>query len=554
MRGFKLLLCAFVLAIACFVFPSFGHAAAPALWLTGACGRESADAINAYRKGGAWYFFLPYGADPANMRLYFSGADTVTYNDKRLESGGSAAFLEGKDSIYLKCGGSLWKLRVMYGSGIPALFISTASGSLDAVHSDKEYKEAGSLLFADAAGGIRYNGALEHIKIRGNSSIAFKKKNYQIKLTDSTDLLAFGKAKRWILTSCARDKSLLRNKITMDMAAYAGLACTPQSAFADLYINGDYMGCYLFSEKVEIGPGRVDIEDLEKATEKLNGGDVSLFPRTGSAKALEGAYKAYLIPNEPTDITGGYLVEMEAYAVRYEQNASAYHTLRGKTMVVKSPEFTSVRQMAYISNFMQGFENAIMAEDGIDPGTGKHYSAFVDRESLVSKYLLEEICKNYDGNRSSQFFYKPPDSVSAVAFAGPAWDYDSAYGSYAQEHNKKVLSPSGFWINAAGGSYWWPALYRHADFASAVKERYEAVFAPAMRILLGRQAAAGGLKSLKDYAAGISASSEMNFIRWPMTDSANGVADTGDTLDANLAFLYDFISRRMAFLDDAFSR
>ena len=97
--------------------------------------------------------------------------------------------------------------------------------------------------------------------------------------------------------------------------------------------------------------------------------------------------------------------------------------------------------MEYISGYMQSFEDAIYASDGIDPATGKHYTQLVDLDSLVNKYLIEEVSKNYDGNTSSMFFYKDSDAVDPLMYAGPCWDYDSAYASYAREDNaKRVLT------------------------------------------------------------------------------------------------------------------
>ena len=40
---------------------------------------------------------------------------------------------------------------------------------------------------------------------------------------------------------------------------------------------------------------------------------------------------------------------------------------------------------------------------------GRHYTELADMTSLVRKYMIEEISKNYDGNKSSQFFYKDRD-------------------------------------------------------------------------------------------------------------------------------------------------
>ena len=45
--------------------------------------------------------------------------------------------------------------------------------------------------------------------------------------------------------------------------------CT-ENALVNLYYDGEYRGCYLLSEKVEVGSGRVDITDLEELNEEAN--------------------------------------------------------------------------------------------------------------------------------------------------------------------------------------------------------------------------------------------------------------------------------------------
>lgn len=516
-------------------------------------GEKTAAAIQWYKDENGYYLFLPGIANPANLRIGFSGADSITVDGTKTAPGDSAVCFRPGESVKIEAGSKTYTLHVMQGSpGLPVLYVTTESGSLKKIHEKKANKEPGTLIFVDGAGQTEYDGALTHIKMRGNSSTTFAKKNYQIKLETGANLCGMGKSRTWILTGNYRDKSLLRNQITMDMALYAGLDNTPEHLSAELYINNEYMGLYMFSEKVMIDDDRVAINDLEAETEALNELDLSDYARTGASSATPGKYKAYEIPVNPDDITGGYLVEFEAYATRYKEEASVYHTLHKSTLVIKSPEYCSVEQMAYISGYMQSFENAIFAPDGVDPDTGRHYTQLMDLSSLVTKYLVEEVSKNYDGNSSSMFFYKPSDSESPVAFAGPVWDYDSAYGSYAREDNaKRVLTGDGLWIAAeTGGKYWWPALYQQPDFYQAVTEKYESAFLPAMEILLGQREETGTLRSLDSYAEEIRLSADMNLVRWPRAKKPSTVAQTGYSLDENIDFLKTFIAQRMQYLND----
>lgn len=552
----KRILC--LLCVAVMLLPGIAMGAAKdfVLWLS-PDGERNIRAIDWYKERNVYYLFLPGNIQPEQMKIGFTEADSITIDKKKVNNGDSADFLKVGKSYTVGVGKKSYELKILQGNAdLPSLFITTDSGKLDYIQKKKENKEPGKLVFISPTGEIEYDDLLTHIKIRGNSSVTFPKKNYQIKLQNGTNLCGMGKSKTWILSANYRDKSLLRNQITMDLAMYAGLAYTPEHIAAEVYINHQYEGLYLFSEKVAIDDDRVDIFDLESATEELNDGDVSGFAMKGAKSTKKTQYKYYEIPQEPEDCTGGYLFEYEAYHSRYAQEASAYYTKHANTVVIKSPEYCTQNQMVYITSLIQSFENAIFAKDGIDPGTGKHYSELFDMDSLVKKYMLEEISKNYDGNNSSQYFYKPADSQSTLAYAGPAWDYDSAYGSYAQKRTlKKLENGKGLWIgNATAEDYWWPALYKQADFHERVLQTYDEVYRHGLQILLGKESGEGTpLRSLEEYASAIEASAEMNVLRWPRQKKNSIVAQTGYSFRDNIKYLTQYLTERVEFLDKEWS-
>ena len=511
-------------------------------------GEKSGVRIDGYKRGSGYDLFLPAGLSAGDMTVSLDGEGELALDGNPLSAGENAAeFTEGEHT--LTAGKRTYRLNVMRSANIPALFIDTQSGGLEHIHAKKGNSEPGTLTFLSPEGEILYDGAPDHIKSRGNASFNFEKKSYQIKLEHAAPLCGSDGAKRWILIGNPRDKSLLRNRITLDMARAAGILSTPECASVDLYVNGEYLGNYLLTEKVEINEGRVDIADLEKATEEINGGDLAVYDRVGPRERADGTGKAYAIPNDPQDITGGYLLEYEAYASRYAQEPSAYGTKKGATVVVKSPEYASEAQMAYISGLIQSFENAIYAQDGVDPDTGRHYTQIADLDSLVRKYLIEEISKNYDGNTSSQFFYKPADSESTLLYAGPAWDYDSAYGSYAREAGMSVLKPTGLYIGASSQKkHWWPALFRQADFQQETVRVYRETFSPLIAGLLG-EPDGQGLRSLADYRDEIAASAAMNFVRWPFSAESSKGVKLDSTFEGNVSILEAFIRERRDFLD-----
>ena len=544
-----------ILITAAFIMLAIGRASAaekPVIAFSQTAGTDGSalpiDAVTTYTKGSKIYAFLPGAWTGSDIHLWFTGAEEATVDGNTVKSGDIVPVTAERMRIVINR--KTYDLNILRGSAIPVLFIRTESGSLENIEASKENKETGELLMLNEKGGQEYAGALKYVKMRGNMSTRFLKKNYGIKLETGTDLLGFGKAKRWVLTGNNRDHSLLRNQITFEMARYTGMAYTPDCAQTDLYINNEYRGTYLLSDKIEINGGRVEIDSLEDDTEAVNDMPLENYAPVGPTEAEEGRFKAWNIPHDPADITGGYLVEFEEYASRYTEEDSAYMTVKGNILAVKSPEYASIAQMTYITELMQSFENAIFNAEGIDLDTGRHYSEIADVPSMAMKFMVEEISKNYDGSNSSQFFYKMRDSVSMLLYAGPVWDYDSAYGSYGHKGGEGLLKPTGFsQTYVTKKNDWWAVLYHHKDFRAVVRELWQSRFRQALLILAGEAPEEGGLRSIDSYAEDIRSSAEMNFIRWPMKTSSTNIANTGKTFQANVDFMRRFISKRCAWLD-----
>lgn len=517
-------------------------------------GTFSDDAVTLTASSGKNYLFLPGQLDPETTMINYTGTqENVFLNGEPFPSGASLSCLWTEEENVLQYGLREVRFHVVYGSpGLPVLYIQTDSGSLEKINDNKKYSESARLVMTDASGRIIYDGDLSYIKMRGNASTKFPKKNYQIKLEKGQSLLGMGKARKWILSGNWLDKSFIRNELSFDLAEYLGIPFTPQHQQAELFINHRYMGLYLFSEKVEINNSRINIRDLEEATEKLNSQALSGFQKIVRKLKNGARIKAFAVPHNPEDITGGYLIEYESLDGRYNAEPSGFVTKRDISVVIKSPEYASADQAAYIASIMQGFENAIFAEDGIDPESGKRYDEFVDKQSLVKKYLLNEFIKNYDGNASSEFFFKPEDSISPLVYAGPVWDLDNSYADYAREYNAKLLStPQGFFIGSASAqSNWWPNLYAKQDFYDAVAAYFNSDFRTAVEIILGiRPAGDGNLRSLEEYKKRIEKSAEMNYLLYPYFRIERGVIQTGETFQENMDYLRSFIDERMGFLD-----
>ena len=493
----------------------------------------------------AYYLFLPGAFNNKKLNLTFSGAEEILLDDKKVSYGDRCRLKEGSHVLRGGVGADsdAYQLEVMYTSDIASVFLETQSGSLEQLHAAKENSESGTMTILDGRGRRYFEGEMENIHCRGNSSFEeTDKKSYLLKLSQKADLFGMGAAKKWILTANSFDDTLLRNAVAFSIAKMLRLDYTPDVQFVDVYANGRFLGNYLLSEKIEIGKNRINVLDLEKETEALNDGlnpeELEFFMEPmGRLFSTKG----YLVEKEPEDLTGGYLMEIET-SDRYGLEASGFLTSRMQAVVFESPKYASHAQVAYVSGLYQDFEDAVFSPDGFSPYTGAHYSDYIDVDSFARKYLVEELVKNLDASYTSQFFYKYPDSVSDKFYAGPCWDYDKSIAASGITNDGIDLhDPVGFYAAVQEkDSDLWYALYQQEDFRRIVADIFFHELEPQMR----REAE----RLIEGYSKEIDASNDCNMLRWNTFPQTEGLAAKRTMHEGKVAELVTFLDKRLDFL------
>lgn len=250
---------------------------------------------------------------------------------------------------------------------------------------------------------------LDYIRGRGNSTWLAPKKPYKVKLEKSTDLFGMGKSKHWVMLANYYDYSLLRNKMTYTMADRIGLEYSPKSVFVDVVISGEYCGSYQLSQQVRIGKGNVNIDDLEDK------------PAT-----------------EEPEITGGYLLAMGTSWLQDDEEFYDYsedNPYDGSLkygFVIDRPEYeddypedAKIAQIDYMNSYLDKIQNAVeLLNDENSDGTdedGKTWRDYMDEQSFIDYFLIQEMSKNGDAYGGSTYAYK---KRSDKLFWGPVWDFD----------------------------------------------------------------------------------------------------------------------------------
>ena len=500
--------------------------------------------INAWEGEDAYYLFLPSYAETEKITLLsYSTEFEILEPEAMVMRGGTLAGLPFNTMLACKSAATKeeFSLCLMKSANLPTIYLESDSGTLDAVWADKEVEENGKMQILDTDGTLLYKGGLKGIKCRGNYSFAhFQKKSMTLTLKEEMSLLGLGSSEKYSLVANASDPTLVRNEIARKMEAALETEYTNDGKFVDLYANGDYLGTYYLCETIEIGNERIQITDMEAGMEllyqKANYESLEMY-ETEDKKAKQ-------MDVNPADITGGYLVERE-YEKRYKEeyafNPSSFRTQGGEYFVVKSPLYCSDEQIDYIKDYFDKAETAMLAKDGIHPQTGLAYDAYIDVDSFVKKYLVEEVTKNYDGGVSSSYFYKDSDLLDGRIKAAPIWDCDMSMGSYLDWMAYFCEDPTGLTKLAlhSESSFWYETLYEKEEVYDKICTYYAEKVVPYLDTLLGEK--------IDEYKTYLECSAAMNDIRWKQ-DLDNNPYYT----DRESAFehLKQYMTKRKEFLDN----
>lgn len=443
-------------------------------------------------EAGDYYLFLPGYGELASARFQIHGHD-VKIDGQSVETGMScdAFALDTPYSFTYQSEDGKVDTEITFtrSEGLPALYIDSGSGTMDYIHGRKGNQEAGRMSLITADGQLSYIGNLDEIQGRGNDWL-IAKKSYSLQLAAAADLLGMGQAEKWILVANAFDASHLRNKLIYDFAGEAGLGFSPESRWVDLYLNGDYAGLYLLCERNELHNQRV---------------------------SLEG--------------TGQYLVSMDTQW-RLEQNARPFVTTRsGYAFRIHGSEIGDTQ----LQQLLQSVENAISAEDGRDPTTGKHWTQLIDLDSWVRKYLVEEIFGNGDGGAISQYFYGSTEE--GILYAGPVWDYDISMGNSL---GKRGGEPQNIFagrprVRSNVGLSWYYELSCQKAFRERLRELYRDTFLPLLKTYLEER--------LDGYVSQISRAAAMDALRW------NPHGFESNTAEEEAEEIRSFMEQRLTFLN-----
>jgi hypothetical protein len=413
-----------------------------------------------------------------------------------------------------------WFLPPSLGSTLP-LFIITTENNAEIVDEPKTNAHLGII---DNAGlnnlGDAYTGydGVIGIEIRGASSQGFPKNNFGFETrlsngeNNNVSLLGMPSENDWVLHGPYSDKSLLRNSLAYHMGSQTG-QYTPRTRLCELYVNTDYRGVYMLTEKIKRDKNRVDIANLKSddvSGEELTGGYLMQIDRDDPDSDIDGWYSG-------TSPTKFY----------------SYHD-------PKAEEMQTV-QREYIKTYLTSFE-----EDMSSAAYVSKYKDYVDAPSWVDYFLVTEVGKHIDAYKLSFYMHKKKSTNGGKLHFGPLWDFNLGFGNFDYVCSP---DPQGWSYEFQGTCdnshpFWVKKLTDIPEVSDQINCRWN-------QLRNGPLHTDSLMKYIDDRLTEMGDAPARNFQRWDIL--GNYVwpnSYVGDTYEEEVAFLKNWLTTRLTWMDD----
>ena len=389
---------------------------------------DGENTVNGFKKDGKHYLFIPKSVDLTNLTLNYKG-DVESVSNGVLDDVNRTIVgdFSKVDTLNVKLTNGTQEKVVLIQSDVPAVFVNLKNSILQDVldngSKDTKYKAELNITGAEKeADNISDNNV--EIKGRGNSTWLYPKKPYQAKLSEKQNLfeISEGKSKKWVLLANHADPTLLKNKIMYDLAVKVGPYGIPSSTFVDLYINNNYVGNYLLSDKIEVGKSRVNLKK-----------------------------------------DNGVLAEIDdAWGIYEDYNFLTDYNRRIAVKEFGNDDMSDADKKAAMNSFKNSinkFERTLYSPSS----KWSDIEKLIDVDSFVKYYLVNEFSTNGDVFFSSTYLVK--DGTSDVIHMGPSWDFDRALEENPEDDF--MLSET---IRIQNNYF--KALFRFPEFARRVDDEY----------------------------------------------------------------------------------
>lgn len=338
-----------------------------------------------------------------------------------------------------------------------------------------------------------------NIKIRGNSSTKYPKKQFSLELINGkgedkdVSLLGMPKESEWVLNGPFLDKSLMRNYIALNTASKI-MEYAPRVKFCEVIMVEDgnkelsennYRGVYTLVEKIKRDDKSVDITKT-----------IDNISETSFILAKDRQKKDDIPINSYGKETHEYFYGLNVAYPKKDLTPEKYNYI--------VDEVSKVERVLYSDKFNHPTEG---------------YSKYIDVDTFVDYYIINEFFKNTDAGMLSTYVYKDYEEKMK---AGPVWDFNESLGNSLNKDGQVYDYTEFTMIHKP----WFDRLMMDINFANKVVERYKEL----RKTYLSDEYLTNFIDETVKL---LGTSSKRNFDRWPIeiSNQAKVFEESGDITD-----------------------
>ena len=270
---------------------------------------------------------------------------------------------------------------------------------------------AGDVIEANAR--LKAIGPLSWVSSKLDGSSQMGKNNYRFTINAAYSVLDDPMNTTWELLSNAKDATMLHTQTGFHLGKISNLHFTPHFHFADLMLNERYFGTYLLGESIDYTNNRTGVE------------------------------------------SNGFIVKIDA------SNGRTYFktdNLEQPVTIVSPTVFSGDEDYQFISNYVRSAESALFGSNFTDATEG--WQRYLDMDSFVDWYLINEIAKNLDGDFGAECYMNM--KRDGKLRMGPLWKMERSFG-YGDSSTSDFVIKNVKWYNR---------LFQDPAFVAKVKERF----------------------------------------------------------------------------------
>lgn len=304
----------------------------------------------------------------------------------------------------------------------------------------------------------------------------------------------------------------MRNTVALWLANHLEMPYSNHCVPVVVYLNGNYKGQYMMTEKIGIGGGSVDIDEYKGILFEMD---------SNYDEDFKFAFNLY------------NYTATQPYSVATNQSVLP--------VMVKDPDLTEIADSLqttandYFEKWKTDF--TAMAKAVMTTPADGSLKDYIDIESVVNFFMVNSLAANHEMQHPKSF-YMHKDSLEGVYKFGPVWDFDWAF-TYDGAEGASATAPMVSKNGDCGGYTFIKALLSNKELRALYKQKWDAFVAEGYPQML---------EYMERYATMIEPSAKENGVLWPADYSVSWrKSESSFDFRKNFEALKSWIESRVAY-------